>query len=44
VKYEPKRFEIVHLRDDVAEQDTREELEQAIDDTRVESNSSTSSI
>ena len=27
VKYEPKSSEIVHLRDDVAEQYTREQLE-----------------
>lgn len=37
VKYEPDSYEIVHLRDDVAEQYTERELANAIDDSRMES-------
>ena len=37
IKYDPKSFDIVFLRDDVAEQYTRSELEHAIDDSRMES-------
>ncbi len=37
VKYEEDTYEIVHLRDDVAEQYTTDELESAIDDSRMES-------
>lgn len=34
VKYDGDRFEIVHLCDDVANQHTEEEIEDAIDDSR----------
>lgn len=37
VMYEPDDFAIVYLRDDVADQYTRSELEGAIDDSRMES-------
>ena len=37
VKYEQDTYEIVHLRDDVAEQYTTDEIEFAIDDSRMES-------
>ncbi|WP_188884156.1 hypothetical protein [Halarchaeum grantii] len=37
VKYEENSYEIVYLRDDVAEQYTTEEIESAIDDSRMES-------
>ena len=37
IKYTPQSSEIVFLRDDVAEQYTRSELEHAIDDSRMES-------
>lgn len=37
VKYEEDTCKIVHLRDDVAEQYTADELESAIDDSRMES-------
>jgi hypothetical protein len=37
VKYEQDTYQIVHLRDDVAEQYTTDELESAIDDSRMES-------
>ena len=37
VKYDEDCFEIVHLCDDVANQHTEEELEDAIDDSRMDS-------
>lgn len=37
VKYEEDSFEIVHLRDDVADQYTEEEIKDAIDDFRMDS-------
>jgi len=37
VKYEEDSHDIVYLRDDVAEQYTSEEIESAIDDSRMES-------
>lgn len=37
IKYEKESFEIVYLRDDIADQYTDEELEEAIDDSRMES-------
>jgi len=37
VKYEEDTYEIVHFRDDVAEQYTTDELESAIDESRMES-------
>ncbi|QZY04400.1 hypothetical protein K6T36_15590 (plasmid) [Halobaculum roseum] len=37
VKYEEESYDIVYLRDDVAEQYTTEEIESAIDDSRMES-------
>lgn len=37
VKYEEDTYEIVHLRDDVGEQYTTDELESAIDESRMES-------
>lgn len=37
VKYQPDSFEIVYLRDDVADQYTDAELGDAIDDSRMES-------
>lgn len=37
VKYEQDHFEIVYLRDDVAEQYSDVELESAVDDSRMES-------
>lgn len=37
ITYKPKSSEIVFLRDDVANQYTRSELEHAIDDSRMES-------
>lgn len=37
VTYEPDDFRIIYLRDDVADQYTENELEHAIDDSRMES-------
>ncbi|WP_418286867.1 hypothetical protein [Halorubrum sp. DTA46] len=37
VKYEEESYDIVYLRDDVAEQYTTEEIESAVDDSRMES-------
>lgn len=37
VKYEEGSYDIVYLRDDVADQYTTEEIESAIDDSRMES-------
>lgn len=37
IQYEPESFEAVYMRDDVAEQYTREEIERAVDDSRMES-------
>lgn len=37
VKYEESSYEIIHIRDDVAEQYTPDELESAIDESRMES-------
>lgn len=37
VKYEEDSFEIVHLRDDVVDQYTEEEIEDVIDDSRMDS-------
>jgi hypothetical protein len=37
VKYEEESYEIVHLRDDVVEQYTTDEIESAIDESRMES-------
>ena len=37
VKYEQETYEIVDLRDDVAKQYTADEIESAIDDSRMES-------
>lgn len=37
VKYEPDDFEIVHLRNDVAEQYTEREIDESVDDLRMES-------
>lgn len=37
VKYQPDSFDIVFLRDDVADQYTESEVEDAIDDSRMES-------
>ena len=37
VKYEPDSYDIIFLRDDVADQYTEEEIEDAIDDARMDS-------
>ena len=37
VKYEEKDHDIIYLRDDVADQYTESELEEAVDDSRMES-------
>lgn len=37
VKYEGESFDVVYLRDDVAEKYTESELETAVDDSRLES-------
>ena len=37
VKYEMETFEIVYLRDDIADQYTTAEIESAIDESRMES-------
>lgn len=37
IKYEQDSHEIIHLRDDVAQQYTRDKLESAIDESRMES-------